>query len=278
MLLRRAALIRRRIDTGAVTNRWQRYVAVGDSITEGFCDPAFDGPGVWLGWADRLAAILDGNARIGGGGGSIDFANLAVRGRRVSDVVHNQIPRAIELGADLVSIMVGGNDLMGARANPDALADELEHGVKQLKTAGVDVLLATSFDPQFALFLKPLRGRSAVFNANLWSIARTHKTFTLDLWGIRELQNRAMWAEDRVHLTSAGHQLLARRAAHALGVAYAEIPATHTPGEDTAPRLSSLNWLHTYALPWVGRRVRGVSAGDGMSPKLPVPMQVSARR
>ncbi|MHB1171541.1 MAG: SGNH/GDSL hydrolase family protein [Lacisediminihabitans sp.] len=262
------------------TARWTRYVAVGDSITEGLCDPVIGRGEPWFGWADRLAMILDGNARLGGG--SIDFANLGVRGRRVRDVVDEQIPAALELGADLVSVMIGGNDLMTPKADPDALATQIETGIALLRKNKIDVLLATCFDPQFAFFLKPLRGRAAVFNANLWSIARTHETFTLDLWGIREFQNRSMWSEDRVHLTTAGHRLLASRAAHALGIAYFELPSG--PGErepapvSAAPSLSTLGWVRQHALPWVGRRLRRVSSGDGVSAKLPSPMPVGARR
>lgn len=207
------------------TARWTRYVAVGGSITEGLCDPVPGEPSAeptrWFGWAGRLAVILDRNAKINGGG--IRFANLAVRGHRVHDVIDHQVPAAIQHGADLVSIMVGGDDLLHPTADPDVLAAKVEDGVASLRAAGADVLLATCFDPQFAFFLKPLRRRAAVFNANMWSIARAHSTFTLDLWGIREFMNREMWSEDRIHLTTAGHRLLASRAAHSLGVAYFEL-------------------------------------------------------
>ncbi len=201
--------------------RWHRYVALGDSITEGFCDPIAGDSEPWLGWADRLAYILEGNARLAGEG--LEFANLGVRGRRVLDVVGDQVPAAIALKPDLVSIMIGGSDLVEPRADPDDLADQIETGVAALRAAGIDVLLANCFDPSFALFFQPLRERAAAFNANLWSIARTHQTFTLDVWGMREFQNRAMWAEDRVHLTTAGHRLLSSRAAHVLGIAYFEV-------------------------------------------------------
>jgi hypothetical protein len=153
------------------------------------------------------------------------------------------------------------------RADPDALADRLESGIRALRERGVDVLLATCFDPQFAFFLKPFRGRAAVFNANLWSIARTHGTFTLDLWGMRELHDPSMWAEDRVHLTPAGHRLLASRAAHALAVPYYEFGP-----KGAAPRsvpLNTIGWVHRHALPWIGRRIRKESLGDGRDPKLP---------
>jgi len=256
---------------------WHRYVALGDSITEGLCDPIVGRGEPWFGWADRLATILDGNAELRGH--PFEFANLGVRGRRVHDVIDQQVPRAIELGADLVSVMIGGNDLMTPKADPDTLAAQIESGVAALRASGADVLLATSFDPRFAFF-KPLRGRSAVFNANLWSIARTHGTFTLDLWGARELQARSMWSEDRVHLTTAGHRLLASKAAHALGVPYFEVGGAPDAAAIAAATsdLNGLAWLQRHALPWAGRRLRRVSSGDGVAAKLPHLITVTPRR
>jgi lysophospholipase L1-like esterase len=256
---------------------WKRYVALGDSITEGLCDPIVGRGEPWLGWADRLAAILSRHAELRGS--TLEFANLAVRGRRVRDVVAEQVPRAIELRADLVSILIGGNDLMSAKADPDALAAEIESAVARLRKSGTDVLLATSFDPRFAFFLKPLRGRAAVYNANLWSIARRYGTITLDLWGMRELQHRTMWAEDRVHLSPAGHRLIATRAAHALHVPYFEIADVSIPIviDAARPSLGTFGWLQRHALPWVGRRIRRVSTGDGVDPKLPRPFPITGR-
>jgi lysophospholipase L1-like esterase len=253
---------------------YTRYVALGDSITEGLCDAAPGHPSLWLGWADRLAAILDGDARLGGH--EFEFANLAVRGRRISDVVDDQIPQALDLGADLVSVMVGGNDLMSPTADPDALAERLDTGIRSLRAGGATVLLANIFDPQFAFFLKPFRGRAAVFNANIWSIARANQAVVLDVWGVREFQDGAMWASDRVHLSARGHRLLAARAAHTLGVPYAEIAATDTAEPPPAPPLSlpMRTWLRLYAIPWATRRLRHISAGDGLDAKRPVPYPV----
>ena len=161
---------------------YSRYVALGDSLTEGLCDPAPARPGSWLGWADRLAGILDGDAHLAGHG--LEFANLAVRGRRIADVVGDQVPHALTLRPDLVSVLIGGNDLMSPSADPDDLADRLASGVARLRAGGATVLLANLFDPQFAFFLKPFRGRAAVFNANVWSIARDHGAVVQD-WANR---------------------------------------------------------------------------------------------
>jgi lysophospholipase L1-like esterase len=254
---------------------YTRYVALGDSITEGLCDPAPATPGTWLGWADRLAGILDGDARLSGR--TVEFANLAVRGRRIADVVGEQVPGALALNPDLVSVLVGANDLMSPAADPDALAERLADGVRMLRAHGTTVLLATLFDPQFAFFLKPFRGRAAVFNANIWSIARDHRAVVLDAWGVREFRDPAMWGADRVHLSSRGHRLLAAHAAHALGVPYTETAASEASDSREAPEqptetredLPFPTWLRVHALPWAARRLRGISSGDGLSPKLP---------
>jgi hypothetical protein len=142
------------------------------------------------------------------------------------------------------------------------------------------VLLANLFDPQFAFFLKPFRGRAAVFNANIWSIARDHQATVLDVWGVREFRDPGMWAADRVHLSARGHRLLASHAAHTLGVPYAEVTSAAAPlaaasdAEPGEPDLPLGAWLRVHAIPWAARRLRHISLGDGMGPKLPLPLPV----
>ncbi len=130
--------------------------------------------------------------------------------------------------------MAGGDDLIEGKADPDALASRLEGAVRELRSHGATVLLANVFDPQFAFFLTPLRGRAAVFNANIWTIARQHEAIVLDVWGVREFRDAGMWAPDRIHLSARGHTLLAVTAAHALGLRYAEVAAS--AGIDRARR------------------------------------------
>jgi len=268
------------------THSWHRYVAIGDSLTEGLGDPAGSrGEDEWLGWADRLAIILDGHARLAGE--RFEFANLALRGSRIGDAARSQVPRAIEVEADLVSVMIGGNDLMSPTADPDTVAAELEDVVMRLRRGGASVLLANCFDPQFAFFLRPFRGRAAVFNAHVWTIARRHGAAVLDVWGTSEFQQPSMWAEDRVHLSTAGHRVLARRASHSLGVPYAESsePSERMPGPGPSPvtepvplpqqtPMSLPRWFVVHALPWIGRRMRRISSGDGRAPKRPYPAPV----
>ena len=96
-----------------VARDWRRFVALGDSFTEGLMDEV--GPdGRHRGWADRVAEALAARAAAGGADG-IEYANLAVRGRLVRQVIDEQVPAAVALGPDLASIAVGVNDTLRPR-------------------------------------------------------------------------------------------------------------------------------------------------------------------
>lgn len=259
--------------------QWTRFAALGDSITEGWCDPVM-GPGEpWFGWADRLALELDRHQRAQGAP-RLAFANLAVRGRRVRHVVEDQIPAAIAMRADLVSVLIGGNDLSALRPDPDRLAAELETGIAQLARSGATVLLATAYDPGFSPYLKMLRGRAAVFTAHVHAIAVKHGCRVLDLWTIPGLADRSMWSEDRLHPSTRGHLALLSAAASALGLPE---PVTASEIEAESTWLPTTVWFRRHAIPWISRRVRQVSSGDGRGPKLPeltpvgMPAPVGAR-
>ncbi|MEV7693919.1 GDSL-type esterase/lipase family protein [Microbacterium sp. NPDC089189] len=257
--------------------RWSRYVALGDSLTEGLCDTSRTPAGEYRGWADRLAPLL---AQTRGGADTFRFANLAVRSRRVRDLAGEQVPRALALRPDLVSILMGANDLVGHRADPVALAAELEVSVRVLRAAGTDVLLVTPFLPRrraARLFAR----RFAVYASEIRRIARIHDCLLLDVDALPEIGDVAMWADDKVHLRSRGHRFLAYRAADVLGVPDAEaIGELDAALHEDEP--SSAGWLRRDALPWVWRRVRGRTAGDGLVAKhdayVELPGPGSARR
>ena len=125
---------------------WQRYVAIGDSFTEGMVDPDPVQPDAFVGWADRLAASLDAYAAAAGR--DFAYANLAVRGRKLDDIVGPQLEAAVAMGPDLVSMVGGGNDILRPSVDLDILAGWLEEAVIRLRASGADVLLATSGWPR----------------------------------------------------------------------------------------------------------------------------------
>ena len=277
--------------TGVV--RWRRYVATGDSFTEGLWDVPGDAgptPGAGTvdglspavacrGWADLLAAHLA--ERLAAGRAmppvpedTLHYANLAVRGRLLRPILREQVPAAVALGADLVSVVGGGNDLLRPGADPDVLADALDRAVAGLRRAGSDVLLATGFDTVHSPVLRHTRGRTAVFNAHIWTIARRHGAHVLDMWGMRSLQDWRMWADDRIHLTTDGHRRVAQGALVALGLPPDDErwddPLAPLPPLPLAARVrADAAWLRTHASPWLARRLHRRSSGDGRAPKRP---------
>jgi lysophospholipase L1-like esterase len=251
---------------------WTRYVAIGDSFTEGLSDPDPEVPDRFVGWADRLAHHLD--ALAAAEHLPFGYANLAVRGRTLGDVVGPQLDAALSMRPDLVSMVGGGNDLLRPRVDLDSLAERIEEAVVRIRAAGAHVLLASPTDTRDAGLFKPLRGRHAVHTANLFTIAQRHGCSVLNLWGMAALRDWRMWGEDRIHLTSEGHRRVALAALEALGHPVAEHGWREPlPPADRATRREELRghaeWARTHAAPWVQRRLRGTSSGDALSGKRP---------
>ena len=114
---------------------WTRYVAIGDSFTEGMCDLDPRAPDAYVGWADRLAHHLDSIAEAEHL--PFGYANLAVRGRKLSDVVGPQLDAALRMSPDLVSMVGGGNDLLRPNVDLDALASRTRGGSRAHPELGV---------------------------------------------------------------------------------------------------------------------------------------------
>lgn len=244
---------------------WRRYVALGDSITEGLGDTSRMPPGEHLGWAARLAMLI---ANDHGESRGIEFANLAVRSRCIQHL-GEQVAHALDLRPELVSILIGSNDLVKSRVEVSRILLQLETEVANLRRAGVEVLLGTPFLPR-RLLARILARRFAQFNVGVRGIALRHDCRLLDVDAIPEVGDAEMWASDKVHLNSAGHRLLAYRAAEVLSVPLAaELRGLeYMLHDDTeADERSGVSWLRAHALPWVGRRLRGRTAGDGLGAK-----------
>ena len=254
-----------------MTNEIRSFVALGDSFTEGLDDPRADLDG-YRGWADRFAEHL-ATHRPG-----VRYANLALRGKLLREVAGEQVPQAIAMGPDLVSLAAGGNDMLRPRADPDALARSFDEVVRILLMSGCQVLIFTGFDTRFPV-LRLIRGKVAAFNMHLRAIAARHGCHVVDMWSMNVLNDRRAWSADRLHLTPDAHQRVALRTCEVLGLQLAaDWREPWPPAEGTVSsqarawltaRRTDLRWARLHAAPWVARRVRGVSSGDGISPKRP---------
>ena len=252
-----------------VPDRFRTYVALGDSFTEGVGDPDPDRPNGVRGWADRVAEAISRRDP------ELTYANLAIRGRKMSAVLEHQVGPALAMRPDLVSIYAGGNDLLRPVVDVDAIVAAYAAALGRLREAGAHVVLFTGFDLGWAPVFGRLRGRVATYNELVREVADDLGATLVDFWRMREYRESSMWDADRTHMSSLGHQHMSVAVLDALGVPHALAP----PPPDRVPALppsqrrrQDLAWARTHAGPWVHRRLTGRSSGDGLAPRFPTPV------
>jgi lysophospholipase L1-like esterase len=245
--------------------RVSSWVAIGDSFTEGMSDE--DPGGGYVGWADRLARTLAARDP------SFRYANLAVRGKLLREIVTEQVPVVQRVRPDLVTMCGGGNDLIVPGSDIDQIAEEFEAAVVALRAAGCEVVMFTGPDPREQPVVRRVRGKVAIYNGHLRAIADRHGAKLVDLWAMPVLVDLRAWSEDRLHFSSEGHRRIALRTAEVLGIPVSD--DWRDPWPPTVPtpwirsRRADLAWTRTHLLPWVRRQLRGESMGDGVLPKRP---------
>lgn len=244
---------------------FERYVALGDSFTEGVGDPDSARPNGVRGWADRVADELTADQ-------DLKYANLAVRGRLMRQILADQVDAAIALEPDLVTVYAGGNDVMRPKLDLDAMIADYDDAIGRLTASGATVLMWTAYDVGWAPVFRHLRGRIATYNELVREVADRRGATLVDFWRFGEYRDYRMWDFDRLHMSPLGHRNMAARVLDTLGVEHGIEPVVLGRTPDPAPaeqRRDDLKWMREFLVPWVGRRVRGTSSGDGISAKRP---------
>lgn len=229
-----------------------RFVALGDSLTEGVGDPVGDR---WRGWAALLARGL---APVDA---AVEFTNLALSGAQSRDVLERQTPEALALRPDIVSVVIGVNDTLRCTFDIHSVAERLDTVYAAFRARDTLVMTACLPDPGSMLGLpgalaRPLARRQRAVNTVVHALSERHGALHLHAAEEEWLTDRAMWSADRLHPGERGHRQLALRF-HALlaarGIATGAAPAAEP--EFAAPtRSASLWWLATAGTGWVARR------------------------
>jgi lysophospholipase L1-like esterase len=243
-----------------------RYVALGDSQTEGLWD-GDDDSGL-IGFADRLAAQLDSLYP------GLLYANLAVRGRQIVDVLDTQLPQALAMNPDLISVCIGMNDATSPGQEFDAALDGLRDIYRRLAESGATVLTTTF--PDVAKIVptgRLIATRILRINEVITSAAHEHNFRLVDLFSAPSMTAPGTWSRDRMHASPQGHLLFTAAAAEALGLPGSNGDWRSAPGATQASALGSVyaqaQWLHSMFIPWFWNHLRGRSSGDGRFPKYP---------
>jgi lysophospholipase L1-like esterase len=246
---------------------WRSYVALGDSFTEGMDDPYPDGR-TFRGWADLVAARLALDAGPGFG-----YANLAIRGRLLDQVIAGQVEPALAMRPDLVSFAAGGNDVLRRKVDPAGLIAKVDGVVERFRAAGADVVIFRFADISQLPGQRLVGPRAAQLNEGITRIGAKHGAHVIDLHSDDAFRNPLMWSTDRLHMSPAGHRRVAAHVLTSLGVGVDEdwmlVPPAPAPTPWLLARRADIRWAGQHLAPWIKRRLTGVSSGDGITAKRP---------
>ncbi|MFF3957355.1 SGNH/GDSL hydrolase family protein [Streptomyces sp. NPDC001890] len=251
-----------------------RYVALGDSQTEGLGD-GDDTVGL-RGFADRLAEHL---TAVDPG---LRYANLAVRGRVAGQVRAEQLGPALDLRPDLATVVSGVNDLLRPRFDAAEVAGHMEEMFAALTAAGAHVVTLTFPDVgQIVPLARPIRSRVSDLNTCIRSAAARHGVTVAETGRAAVATDPRLWSADRLHASPLGHERIAAAFAEALHLPGSSdawtraLPPRKAPtGRQTAA--AELRWAAAFLGPWLGRRLRGRSSGAGRTAKRPQLLPLSA--
>lgn len=238
-----------------------KLVCVGDSFTEGMCDVTRP-DGQYLGWADRVAHAL----------APVQYANLAVRGKLLDQIASDQVPAAMALAPDVITFHAGGNDVLRRGTELDELFSRYDAAVSQITDPARTTLLFTALPRTGGKgrLADLIAQRFGAFNTNVREVATARGALVVDLERIEALTDRRFWYADRLHLNPEGHKRVAAAVLDILGRETGDWYRRPLPPARTSKRAAlaaDVEWVQGHFVPWIWRRVRGVSSGDGRMAK-----------
>jgi lysophospholipase L1-like esterase len=253
--------------------KYNRFIVCGDSYSEGMTDEMVGGQ--YRGWADRVADEMSKHSS------NFTYANLAIRGKLVNQVVTDQVPEALKFvtGKDtLVSFHAGANDALRPGYDAAKTIAQYQDAVRQIAKSGASILLFTVLEDtgNKGRGSEVWKKRFSEFNQAVWEVGREVGATISDGNSLGFFSDTRFLAFDRLHLNVEGHWRVAQGVLEVLDYPYD--PAWRIPLPPAKPtpwikeRLTGVLWFFVFALPWIWRRLRGKSSGDGRRAKYPLPI------
>lgn len=254
-----------------------RYVAIGDSSTEGLDDP--DGRGHYRGWADRLARHLAAHAASRGAREPLLYANLGVRGRTTRQIREEQLEPALAMRPDIMTLFSGTNDVIRHGFDIVRVREDIDAMHRAIRATGATLLTFTLPDLAGVIpFARRIQPRVMALNAAIREVAAAHGSTLVDLAMHAVGSDPRLWSDDRLHANAIGHARIAAALAIAAGVRgdgidedwAAPLDPPAPPPLSVGGRVATeLRWVRRHLLPWAWRHARGRSSGDGVTAKRP---------
>lgn len=278
-----------------------RYVALGDSFTEGVGDPNKHLPNGVRGWADRVAERLAASEP------GWEYANLAIRSKRLRHIIAEQLGPALAMEPTLITLYAGGNDIMDFGTKVPQILADYESLVAPLAATGARLLLCTGYDVEVSAVLEPLRRKNHAYNDGVRFLAAKYGAVLVDYATFDAYRSPHMWGADRLHMSKSGHKYFARQVLEILDVPWtkdatpadaksgtgksADAKSTQAkngtgptaiaqrgPAAWRARALDHYVWVNDWVLPMFARKLRGTTLGDSLNPRWPEPVLVPRKK
>ena len=253
--------------------KYNRFIVCGDSYSEGMTDDVVDGK--FRGWADRVADEIAKHSD------HFTYANLAIRGKLVGQVIDEQVPTALTFvtGKDtLISFHAGANDALRPGYDSAKTIAKYQKAVREIAASGATLLLFTVLEDtgNKGKGSEIWKKRFSEYNKAIWEVGREVGAIISDANDLDFFKDNRFLAFDRLHLNAEGHWRVSQGVLEILDYPYD--PAWRIPLPPAKPtpwikaRITGVLWFFVFALPWIWRRLRGKSSGDGRKAKYPQPI------
>ncbi len=191
------------MDIGAI----RRYVALGDSLTEGIWDGGMGDRS--FGFAHLLAAQLRR------ANPAIEVINLGINGARTADVLGGPLARAVALRPELVTVVVGANDVPFTptaqfQREYTALLGQLRAATDGMIVASTLPNLADVLPAAFAAQRAAIEQRLAEFNHVITAAATASGAVLVDLFQHPASADPLNISRDGIHPNPRGYRIMAQ--------------------------------------------------------------------
>ncbi|MED0827113.1 SGNH/GDSL hydrolase family protein [Bacillus pacificus] len=187
------------VNTKGGIHMWKRFVAIGDSFTEGIGDEV---EGIVLkSWVDHFVQLCVHD---------IEYANFAKCGLVTKEIRSQQLEKVLTFKPDLVSLIAGANDVLKGRWNHQAYKNDMEFMIDTLSKTDADIMIANL--PDFTVRLplasekkQALKEQLLEINEVIRSLSREYKLHYVDFWNHQLVNDNTLWSKDFIHPNSKGY-------------------------------------------------------------------------
>ena len=253
--------------------KYNRFIVCGDSYSEGMTDEVVDGN--YRGWADRVADEM--STHVDG----FSYANLAIRGKLVGQVVDQQVPEALKYvtGKEtLITFHAGANDALRPGYDAAATIAKYQGAVRRVAASGATLLLFTVLEDtgNTGKGSEVWKKRFSEYNKAIREVGTEVGAIISDANDLDFFKDNRFLAFDRLHLNEEGHWRVAQGVLEVIGYPFDSAWRIPLPPAKPTPwikqRITGVLWFFSFALPWILRRIQGKSSGDGRTAKYPQPI------